>query len=429
MFASSRSSASRRSRRGAIVVLIAVSLAVILGFVAVAIDGGSLLEQRRRAQSTADAAALAAAEDLFRNYPRNKGRDVDGTAAAYAWNIASANGFSNDGKRSLVTVRISPETYLGGPNEGKPLPRGYAEVTVQYNQPRYFAVLFGSDEVPVRARAVARGNWTPAHVGIHVLDLYANAALKATGESSVIVTGASVIVNSNHPSAATSTGGKLTASPFNITGGTSVSGTKGGFFGDINYGTDPEPDPLRFIPQPVMQDHLDRSAGPVNFANGTRTLLPGVYHGGISVSGQGSLNLEPGVYYMDGGGFSFAGQGNLIAHGVMIYNDPKKSSDTISISGLGNISMSPPTEGIYKGLTLFQNRQSTNTMTVSGNGYMDIVGTFYNANGTLVVGGNGDGRIGSQYVSRFLNIIGNGTLTIDYDPTQAIPVRVLGLVE
>jgi hypothetical protein len=60
---------------------------------------------------------------------------------------------------------------------------------------------------------------------------------------------------------------------------------------------------------------------------------------------------------------------------------------------------------------------------------MDIKGTFYTANGTLDVGGGGAGRIGSQYVSRFLSIRGNGALNIDYDPTQAIPRRILSLVE
>jgi hypothetical protein len=68
-------------------------------------------------------------------------------------------------------------------------------------------------------------------------------------------------------------------------------------------------------------------------------------------------------------------------------------------------------------------------MTVQGGGVMDITGTFYCANGTLGIGGGGSGRIGSQYVSRYLEITGNGNLRIDYDPTQAIPVRVLQLIE
>src|SRR5688500_16690499 len=110
------SSVRRRRRRGIVLVLVAVCLAVILAFVAIAIDGGNLLEQRRRVQATADAAALAAAEDLFRKYPRDEGIDVTGSAAAWATSIAAANGFNNDGVKSVVSVRTSPETYGGGPN-------------------------------------------------------------------------------------------------------------------------------------------------------------------------------------------------------------------------------------------------------------------------------------------------------------------------
>ena len=113
----------RPLRRGAIVVLVACCLTIILAFVAIAIDGGGLLEQRRQAQATADAAALAAAEDLFRNYPQNKGLDAGGTAVSRALAIAATNGFSNDGTNSTVTVRVSPQTYASGPSAGRRYPR------------------------------------------------------------------------------------------------------------------------------------------------------------------------------------------------------------------------------------------------------------------------------------------------------------------
>ena len=417
----------RISRRGSVVVLVAVCLVVVLAFVAIALDGGSLLEERRQAQAVADAAALAAAEDLFRNFPANDGKDPDGTAAERARAIAAANGYSGDGTQSNVTVRISPETYLGGPNEGKMLPPGYAEVTVQYNQPRYFSAIIGTGTIPVPARAVARGSWEPSYVGIHVLDLHAPGSLTGTGESFATVNGASVIVNSDAPDAATTNGSVITADQFKITGGTSVVGGKGSFIGEIEYNTPPEPDPLRHIPEPDPSGMTSRNR--VHISNGTRTISPGVYNGGISVSGQGNLIMAPGIYYMDGGGFAFTGQGNLFAPGVMIFNAPQRSSDVVDISGTGSIAMSPPQSGVYKGLTLFQDRESMNTMSVSGGGAMDITGTFYTANGTLKVSGGGDSHVGSQYISRYLAIVGNGGLQIDYDPSQAIPRRILHLVE
>src|SRR3954452_24116304 len=108
---SARRHVSRKERRrGAIVVLIAFCLTLILAFVAIAIDGGGLLELRRQAQATADAAALAAAENLFVNYPKNKGADAGGYAASAALAIAEANGSNTDGTHSVAPVRENTQT-------------------------------------------------------------------------------------------------------------------------------------------------------------------------------------------------------------------------------------------------------------------------------------------------------------------------------
>lgn len=419
-----------KTRRGTIVVLVAASLVVLLAFVAIAVDGGGLLDRRRGVQATADAAAMSAAESLFLNYPQNHGYDPQGAAVARARAIAGANGYGDSD--SVVTVRVAPQLYLGGPYKGTPVPPGYAEATVQFNQRRHFSAVLGSGAIPVAARAVARGKWEPAGIGIHVLELHAKAALNATGTGTVTVAGdASVIVNSDHPEAAITNGGTITASQFDVAGGTYSSGNSGGFVGDINTGADAAPDPLRHLPEPAASEMPTQSNGPVHVSNGIRTLQPGVYRGGITVTGQGRLTLLPGVYIMDGGGFQFGGQGSLKAAGVMIYNAPKSPSDNISISGSGGgtVHMTPPTSGPYKGMTLFQKRASTNGMTVSGNGAFYVTGTFYAANALLTVAGGGDTAIGSQYISRFLNVVGNGNLLIDYDPDQVVPRRILGLVE
>jgi hypothetical protein len=248
----------------------------------------------------------------------------------------------------------------------------------------------------------------------------------------VTVTGAaSIVVNSDNAQAAITNGGTITASRFDVVGGTYSSGTGGGFVGDIYTGVDPAPDPLRDLPEPISNGYTVQSMGPMHIAHGTRTLQPGVYHGGISITGQANVTLQPGIYYMDGGGFQFGGLGSLTADGVMIYNDPKSASDNINISGSGggSVTMTPPTHGLYKGMTLFQNRTSTNQMTVSGNGAFHVTGTFYAANALLTVAGGGDAAIGSQYISRYLNVVGNGNLLIDYNPGDVAPDRILGLVE
>ena len=69
-----RKTATRRGA-GTVTVLVAICLTAILGVVGIALDGGMMLDNRRRVQATADAAALAAASDLLANYAANYGLD------------------------------------------------------------------------------------------------------------------------------------------------------------------------------------------------------------------------------------------------------------------------------------------------------------------------------------------------------------------
>jgi hypothetical protein len=119
-------------------------------------------------------------------------------------------------------------------------------------------------------------------------------------------------------------------------------GYTGNFQGTVLTGQQPTPDPLAYLPAPdpsTMTTHTVPAGQSV-------TLEPGRYVGGIHVSGQTSVTMEPGIYYMDGGDFTFSGQGSLNASGVMIY-----STGGLSITGLGAVILSPPTSGIYKGIT------------------------------------------------------------------------------
>jgi len=113
----------------------------------------------------------------------------------------------------------------------------------------------------------------------------------------------------------------------------------------------------------------------------------------------------------------------------MLFNSPKSNSDTVSITGTGSVTITPPTTGLYQGMSLFQERSATTDIKVAGNGNFNVTGTFYAANALVKVAGNGDTSVGSQYISRFLEINGNGALNINYDPNQAMPRRILGLVE
>jgi hypothetical protein len=415
---------NRHPRRGTVAVLAALCLTGILGFAALSLDAALLHHDRRAAQAAADSAALAAAGDLFANWRANQGLDPAGAAVNDALAAAAANGFTNDGVNSTVTVNIPP---LSGDHVGQV---GYVEVIVLEFQQRAFSAIWGSDTVTVKARAVARGMWVPVNNGIIVLDPTSSGSLTSNGGSSV-TTNAKIIVDSSSSSATVVTGGgALTAPEFDITGvpGTSTSGG-GTITGTILDGQVPTPDPLAYLPEPSESTMTVQSNKTVKLQNqGSLSLQPGVYKGGIQVTG-GNLTLAPGIYYMEGGGFSFSGTGSLTAPGVMIVNAPQSNSDVISITGTGAINLSPMTTGIYQGISLWQTRASLNTITVSGGGSGSVTGTFYAQHGTLKVSGSGGSSVGSQYISWNVVLSGNGNFSITWSPTAVAPEKLLQLVE
>ena len=141
--------------------------------------------------------------------------------------------------------------------------------------------------------------------------------------------------------------------------------------------------------------------------------------------------MMPGIYYMDSGGFSFTGAGSLTATGVFIYVDPGNgNADGVNVSASGSITMTPMTTGIYSGILFDQNRTSAVTANISGGGNMNMTGTFYFAGAQLNVTGSGSfGNFGSQYVSKDLNVQGNGNLYVDWDPNKVGRVRLITIVE
>jgi hypothetical protein len=415
---------NQRPRRGTVAVLAALCLIGILGFAALSLDGAMLYQDRRTTQAAADSAALAAAGSLFANWRTNQGLDPSKAAVTEALAAAAANGFSNDGVNSTVTVNIPP---LSGDHVGQ---AGYVEVIVQQFQQRAFSTIWGSSPVTVQARAVARGMWNPHNVGILVLDPTSSGSL-SSGGGSLVTTNAKIIVDSNSPSAVSvNGGGSLTAPEFDITGspGTSTSGG-GAINGNVMSAQTPTPDPLAYLPEPDPSTMTVQSKNAVKLTNGkSLSLMPGVYQGGISVTG-GNLTLAPGIYYMDGGGFTFTGTGSLTANGVMIVNAPQSNSDVVKITGTGTINLSPPTSGLYQGISLWQTRASTNTLEVAGGGAGSVTGTFYAQHGTLKTSGGGGSSVGSQYISWDVVLSGNGGFGIIWNPEGVAPMKDFQLVE
>jgi RHS repeat-associated protein len=264
------------------------------------------------------------------------------------------------------------------------------------------------------------------YAAILLLDPSSSGALNDTGNGKILVTGCgSVVVDSNNAAAAVATGkAQVIADEFDIVGqpGTLTS-PNASFQGIIHNGVPSVDDPLALLPVP---DVPSKTFASVSYSDkAPLTLSPGTYQGGIKISGQASVTLLPGIYYMQGGGFSVTGQAVVSGDGVMIYNAPGNqngTADAINITGAGAVQLTPPTSGIYQGITLFQERGSGVEINLAGNGNLDILGTIYAPGTTVRITGNGgldsaanpQDTIGSRIISQDLNVSGNGSAQVSF---------------
>jgi hypothetical protein len=201
---------------------------------------------------------------------------------------------------------------------------------------------------------------------------------------------------------------------------------------------------LAYLPVPpvpingnITQKHNKGGGTDYFLTPGRYTNLPNFTSGDNVVLQQASGNSAGGIYYLDGCGLTSNGANismdPLTTGGVMIYNNPNGTSQNQSIGIQGNaggsIVLSALTSGPYTGILFWQAREATQTLSVTGNGTINLSGTFYAANANMSLGGGGAAIIGSQLISRTLTITGGGTQTINYSPQGTARKREVKLVE
>ena len=132
----------RNDESGQAIVLVALTMTVLIGFLALATDVGVLFRARRNLQIAADAAATAAALDYLYN-----GSISSAQAAGQA--AATANGATNGVGGVSVTVNGPPQN---GPNQSL----GYFEAIItQPNGTSFMGLISHQNTVTVGSRAVA----------------------------------------------------------------------------------------------------------------------------------------------------------------------------------------------------------------------------------------------------------------------------------
>jgi hypothetical protein len=464
------STTERRAERGQILIIFAVSLVVVFGIAALVFDGGSLLLEKRAQQNAADAAALAGARFL----PANAGQ-----AELAAIDVATANGFTHGQNNQTVTVNIPPQN---GPNAGR---NGYIEVLIDAEKPSFFSGIWGIFSHDVGSRSVA-ANQIGVRGPFAMLSLNptACAAVDIGGQGEIISNG-NIQVNSNCPNGALTVRGQgeIVTAPHvacNVVGDFRVQGL-GNYNCEVNEGTQAIPDPYAGLAHPGIPTTgtppvivypnapVQVSGGTLSIPNGcpgsttpaTHTspstcqftaahngrawrLFPGYYPGGISLQG-GTFYMEPGIYYMGGGGFRTQGGsvvvrsvspgGTTLGGGVMIFNgtNPSTTTGAIHLAGGGSdVKLWPLRDGsAWDSIVLFQHRDVCLTVVLNGAAtVMEVRGVIYVPCGLVQANGNTGTVMTDQIIADRFQLTGNGGgLTVAYDDDFLPSLSVAGLIE
>jgi Flp pilus assembly protein TadG len=303
-------------RRGQILVIVAMLMAVLVGFVALATDVGLLWSERRQMQTATDAAAIAAATAL---------RSAASISSA-ARNVASINGFTNGTNSATVTVNNPPASgnFAGNSN--------YVEVIIAQPETTYFLRVLGYNSLTVSARAVS-GISNSAGC-IYALDPSAQNALSASNGVNITST-CGIYVDSNNSQALDVIGGAIikttgvgVVGSAAVNNGGSIENLSGGSL-TVSQNIAPLPDPLAHISKPSVgsctytgtQNYNSYTANQSPPYSGKYVIYPGVYCGGINASNGTSVTFSSGTYILAGGGMSLTnGGGTTTGSNVTFYN-------------------------------------------------------------------------------------------------------------
>ena len=398
-----RLTAFLKDSSGAILPLAAVMMPVILGMAAVGVDASLWMMQQRNLQTAADAAVIAGAWETANGN--------SGGANAAALGEAQNNGYTgnsialvygtDDQDRTTITTTIEENSYVF-----------------------LSSVLFGSNVRPaVTAASVIMLPTTD--FCLLSLDPSADGAITAVGNVSIDSGGCGMAINSNSASALDLTGNvDINMGDVSIVGNDSVNGSVNFQHTGLTTGAARTPDPyadLQVPDHPAICDHNNLSL------HADTTLNPGVYCGGLSITG-GTITFNAGVYYMVDGDFTV--NGNAILTGdevsfVFTSSGAGGSYGTVQINGGGNGTFSAPAEGSdMEGVVFYQDREAPGGQScgsILGNAEVNIDGAVYFPSNCLDFGGNSASAAGlcTRLIASTIRLHGTPNLSNDCEDSAA----------
>ncbi len=472
-----------RAETGQTLVLFALGIVVLLGIAALVFDLGQSFVDRRTEQDVADAAALAAARYLPSCPSPQSNADCPAAVSA-AVNLAASEGYTDGVDGVHLTVKLPP----GGETEFAGAPDS-VEVEITGVRSSVFAGVFGRTTQGTGALAVAQNSTGYSlPYSLLALDPSSCGTNKITGTGGVTL-GGTIHVDSSCPNQALLLSGQgvLTSPECDVVGGVQVSNNATDNCATQPSGVTVYGDPLAELPPPPQPDPpaaVVKEAGGTkgipsgcpgnapatasNPGNGcqfssqysgyTFRLYPGFYPGGLNFQA-GTFYLEPGIYWIGGGGYTQNGNSALVVSvdtggttfggGVLFYlgQDPDptvQAACTTAPTGPGcfagwsmqgtsaNLEIQGIQSGPYAGMVIYVDRAFTGaTLTLNGaSTNFALNGTIYAPTALVKINGNGATSISAQIICYDVQANGNGgALNLPYTSNAFFHLKGIGLVQ
>ena len=403
------------SEKGQAIVYLVLGFVVFLGFVALAIDGGMALADRRHAQNAADAASLAgggAAALSLEDSNIDYGNWSCGSVGSAIWhaedaaiNRASANNFS-------ITTHVDNDAlnYVDATCSNK-----YIDVTVEISATtpsNFLQLVFPSalhNEVEAVTRVFPRHPYAYGNAIVALNSDYCpgggspGAIMFGNGET--IVQGGGIF--SNGCVRGNGNAGSVTMLPITDTTPTVPAGGI--------YGHDTDPGNLDWQPEDPQitgdtLDYNDYAIDPPSEGDceihGWRNSLPAV--------------LDPGLWCISGN-LSVNAHASISGTDVTIYVPNGK----ITINGGGNLHLYAPDPnleapfGALPGVLFYVPETNHNTVTINGNAGDEFKGIIYAPRSLIKLTGTSESEIfNGQVIGWNVEMGGNTGFNIYYNPDE-----------
>ncbi len=392
------------SERGQALVLIVLGIIGLLGFAALAIDGGRVYIDRRTMQNASDTGSMAGGLEVTKYFEANAVHysnnwscsnilaGASGAAESAAIDRVLSNGYTVDatidesnGDYNGVRVRCFTEN-LGG------IVDRYVEVetfvTAQTPSSLVQFIFSGPLEQTVISKVRVRPQTTVGYgasiIALNPASCQGNQnGAQFDGSNQVTLTGGGIISEGCL--------GKNGSGHVNVNGGGISWGGEMSDFVQVGPGL-LHPAPKRNS-QPLPDNVTGISApncGPLTnygLSDSGGVLSPGVYTR-IDVGNSETAFLEPGLYCISSNGVRVAGQGVLLGYGVTIYimngDFDTQGGSHVELSGPG---ADPNPHPAIPNVLIYMARGNTGSVNLLGDSDSFYLGTVFAPDATIEVGG------------------------------------------